>query len=83
MTKSQVLLLETAYGKVELDEALLPRFHHVVQGWNDLGVSAEIEDVAWAYSEQQSFLGPRVDPDSAEFVDAWAARIEELARRKD
>ena len=83
MSKSQLLLLETAYGKVELDEALLPQFYHVVQGWNDLGVGAELGDVAWAYTEQQSFLGPKVDPQSDEFIEAWAARVEELARRRD
>ena len=83
MSKSQLTLLETAYGAVELDEELLPDFRQVVRGWNDLGVHVELGDVAWAYAEQQGFLGSKVDPQSDEFVEAWAARIEELARRRD
>ena len=83
MSKSQLTLLETPYGTVELDEALLPDFRQVVRGWNDLGVHVELGDVAWAYTEQQGFLGPQVDPESDEFIEAWAARIEELARRRD
>jgi hypothetical protein len=83
VSKSQLTLLETPYGAVELDEALLPDFRQVVRGWNDLGVHVELGDVAWAYTEQQGFLGPTVDPESDEFIEAWAARIEELARRRD
>ena len=83
MSKSQLTLLDTPYGAVELDEALLPDFRQVVRGWNDLGVHVELGDVAWAYTEQQGFLGPQVDPESDEFIEAWAARIEELARRRD
>jgi len=83
VSKSQLTLLDTPYGAVELDEALLPDFRQVVRGWNDLGVHVELGDVAWAYTEQQGFLGPQVDPESDEFIEAWAARIEELARRRD
>ena len=81
MAKPYLQHLETTYGAVDLDAALLPEFRTVVRGWNDLGVHAELDDVAWAFAEQQQFLGPKVDPESDEFLEAWATRVEELARR--